>query len=218
MADSELTNYYAARAREYEQIYYREVPERRQEIDDEVARLRRLVTGKTVLELACGTGYWTRVMAETAAGIVTSDISREMLAEARNKEYIRPPCWVLSDLYRPPFARESFDLVALGFWFSHHPRQDYSRLFELVTYPLAKDGLVWMIDNNPPAEGANTDSAGSDAFGNNFKRRFLSDGREFVIVKNYFTQPELESTFSQTFELRQLIFKKYYWSVVLKKK
>jgi SAM-dependent methyltransferase len=215
MVDPELVNYYRLRAREYEQIYYREVPERRKEIDDEVERVRCLVAGKTVLELACGTGYWTRVMAETAKTIVASDISREMLLQAMQKEYSRPPHWVLSDLYYPPFRKESFDVVAVGFWFSHHPCQDYSRLFELVTYPLAKNGVIWMIDNNPPAEGPHTDSAGRDVFGNNLKRRFLSDGQEFVIVKNYFSQAELETILNRNFRITRFTFKKYYWSVAL---
>ena len=62
MRDKETEEYYRLRATEYEQIYFREIPERRKEIDNEAERLRALVAGKTVLEMACGTGYWTKVL------------------------------------------------------------------------------------------------------------------------------------------------------------
>ena len=59
--------YYAARAREYERIYHK--PERQADL----ARLREAVpapfTNRTVLEVACGTGYWTQHMARTARSI-----------------------------------------------------------------------------------------------------------------------------------------------------
>ncbi len=46
MNDKETADYYRIRAGEYEKIYYREIPERRKEIDDEADRLRKLVEGK----------------------------------------------------------------------------------------------------------------------------------------------------------------------------
>ncbi|TET93493.1 MAG: class I SAM-dependent methyltransferase, partial [Candidatus Zixiibacteriota bacterium] len=66
MADRELIDYYRARAAEYEQAYYRHMPARRREIDDQVEDLRELVRGKDILDLACGTGYWTQIMSRTA--------------------------------------------------------------------------------------------------------------------------------------------------------
>lgn len=53
MPDKETQEYYRKRAETYEEIYYRDQPDRRKEIDDEVVRLREMVTGKIVLELAC---------------------------------------------------------------------------------------------------------------------------------------------------------------------
>jgi len=215
MTDRKLIDYYRARASEYEQIYYRDVPDRRKEIEEEADRLRELVKNQHVLELACGTGYWTEIMAETAASIIASDISPEMIAEARKKNLRGKVSFVLSDLKQPAFARGAFDFIALGFWFSHHPRQHQGALFQTLT-DLLKDGKpAWLIDNNPPAEGPNLESVGTDKYGNNYKRRFLDNGAEHTILKNYFTEDQLRDIFAPHFRIERLIHKKYYWSAVL---
>ena len=215
MADRELIDYYRARAAEYEQIYYRRVPERRREIDDQVEDLRELVRGKDILDLACGTGYWTQRMARTAGFIAAADISTEMLREARKKEYDAPTEFVMADLYSLPFRAVSFDVVTLGFWFSHQPKQEYDLFFRQLAQPVKDGGLIWMIDNNPPAEGSRMDSVRTDVYGNNYKRRHLQSGEEYIVLKNYFSEDQLREIFAPHFTIRRLVFKTYYWSVLL---
>ena len=211
-----LVQYYQQRAPEYEQIYYRDFPQKQRELADEAARLRELSAGKRVLDLACGTGYWTRVISDTADSVVASDLSIEMIAEAKGKDYPRPVRFVRSDLYHPPFAEGAFDVLTLGFWFSHEPRQDYAAFFNMLRPLVAPGGLIWMIDNNPPAEGPEMHSVGSDECGNNYKKRYLDSGKAFVILKNYFGVDELREIFSAHFEIGSLIHDQCYWSVVLK--
>lgn len=212
----DTVNYYRARAAEYEQIYYREVPARRQELADEVTRLAPLATDKNVIEFACGTGYWTNVMAKTARHITASDISSEMLAEAKKKPLACPVDFIETDMFAHNWTPHGFDLIALGFWFSHQPRQDYDKLFDLIDRCRKPDARIWLVDNNPPAEGPDTDSAGIDSFGNNYKQRFLNDGTPYVILKNYFAHDELTAIFSRRFVIDQLIYGTYYWSVLLR--
>ena len=114
-----------------------------------------------------------------------------------------------------PFASHAYDLVAVGFWFSHQSRQGYEQFFQLLEKAVTRSGLIWMIDNNPPAEGPNYESAGDDEHGNNYKTRRLENGEEFVILKNYFSRTQLEEIFSIRFAIRELIYKTYYWSVLL---
>ncbi|MBN1212835.1 MAG: class I SAM-dependent methyltransferase, partial [candidate division Zixibacteria bacterium] len=119
MSDHKTKKYYRDRAAEYEQIYYRHVPGRHREIDDEIDRLKSHVSNRTVLELACGTGYWTDKMAETAESIIALDIWMEMLDEARKKKYRNPVAFIRADMTHLPLKPALFDLVAVGFWFSH---------------------------------------------------------------------------------------------------
>lgn len=215
MRDKNIENYYNCRAPEYELIYFREMPDRRKEIDDEVGYIKKLCAGKEVLEIACGTGYWTERISETAVSITACDISSEMLNIAKNKKYRCPIYFVRSNLNQLPFATHSFDIVILGFWFSHHPRQDYRHLFKNISTPLKSGCPIWMIDNNPPAEGPAMHSHHIDEFGNNFKSRYLDKQEEYVILKNYFEKDELREIFTPHFKIDRLIYSTFYWSVVL---
>ena len=73
-AESSIVTYYANRAKEYERIYQK--PERQ----DDLGWLRDFV-GSTfadthVFEVACGTGYWTEILARSAASVVVPELRR----------------------------------------------------------------------------------------------------------------------------------------------
>jgi hypothetical protein len=106
----------------------------------------------------------------------------------------------------------------LGFWLSHEPKQNYSVLFDSITVPLKTGGRIWMIDNNPPAEGTQVDSTEVDEHGNNLKVRWLENGNEYVILKNYFSKEELEKVLTERFRIIDFVYQKYYWSVLLETK
>ncbi len=216
MTDHEMQHYYNLRAPEYEQIYYRDNPDRANELAREAACLLKLANSKQIVELACGTGYWTSVMSDSAAEITASDISYEMLDEARRKNYGCPTRFVKADIYNSIFRLPRADVVVLGFWFSHHPRHQFDLLFDQLESCVRKDGRIWLMDNNPPAEGPENVSVRTDEFGNNYKTRRLDDGREFTIMKNYFSEPELRAIFESRYEIERLYFGEYYWTVALK--
>ena len=69
-ADSSLQDYYAARAREYERIYAR--PDRQADLRKLEKLIPDALRARSVLEIACGTGYWTQHLARTAKGVVAT--------------------------------------------------------------------------------------------------------------------------------------------------
>jgi SAM-dependent methyltransferase len=110
MGERELAAYYARRAPEYERIYER--PERRADLAALGERVRSLVAGTDVLEVACGTGYWTERFAAAARSVLATDVGAEVLEIARRKTY-------------PP-GRVSF-AVADAFRLQDLPREDLRR-------------------------------------------------------------------------------------------
>ena len=72
--------------------------------------LRTLDGVKTVLDVGCGTGHFTRWFQELGYNAVGLDSSPEMLAEARRRDAIS---YQIGDAQDLPFAAQSFDVVAL---------------------------------------------------------------------------------------------------------
>ncbi|MCD6250185.1 MAG: class I SAM-dependent methyltransferase, partial [candidate division Zixibacteria bacterium] len=209
--------YYRHRAPEYEEIYYRKDAICQAELKIAADFLVRFVEGKTVLELACGTGYWTEIMSRSALSITASDMAPEMLTEARKKDYNCSVSFVDADMFEHSFGENCFDVVVLGFWFSHQPRQTYPALFDVIEKPLKRDGRIWMIDNNPSAERSPVLSK-TDEHGNNYRQRNVSNGESYMILKNYFERTDLEAIFGSRFTIESLVHQQYYWSAVLSMK
>src|SRR5687768_14923602 len=78
-----LRTYYDRRAGEYEKIY--EKPERQHELEWLRRRIPELLADRTVLEVACGTGYWTQFIARAARHVQACDINESVLEIAREK-------------------------------------------------------------------------------------------------------------------------------------
>ena len=72
--------------------------------------LRTLDGVKTVLDVGCGTGHFTRWFQELGYDAVGLDSSAEMLTEARHRNAIS---YQIGDAQDLPFAAQSFDVVSL---------------------------------------------------------------------------------------------------------
>ena len=77
--------YYSERAHEYEKVYFRNDPIRQEEQTLIQQKLQKLFTNQSILEVACGTGYWTQFIAKTAKHITAIDYSNEVLNIANQK-------------------------------------------------------------------------------------------------------------------------------------
>src|SRR5688572_22928654 len=102
-----LEAYYARRAAEYEKIFAK--PERQADLARLRTDLPALFEGERVLEIACGTGYWTPLIAARAESVLAIDYAEETLAIAKGKKYVRPNVrFEQGDAYALPAWPEKF--------------------------------------------------------------------------------------------------------------
>src|SRR4051812_25489781 len=206
---SSLVDYYARRAQEYERIYQK--PERQEEL----ARLREIVAqafaGERVLEVACGTGYWTEVLARTASSATATDINEEVLEIARRK----PDCkgkvtFQRADTYRLPVFQPKFSAGLAAFWWSHVPK---ARLKEFLNgfHQAFAPGAKLMFMDNRYVEGSSTPVSRKDAEGNTYQWRKLDDGSVHEVLKNFPDRKELLEHARASAGEVEVTELKYYW-------
>ena len=183
----EQKRYYAARAPEYDDWWYRRgryelepgaLARWWEDVAEADAALEAYGPRGSVLELAAGTGIWTRKLVRMADRVVAVDANAETLAlNTDEAEH------VVADLFawRP---EETFDIVFFSFWLSHVPDARLDEFWELVRSALKPGGRIFLVDNNVKGDPVHKGRTRVDA---GVERRQLSDGREFDIVKHYRT-------------------------------
>ncbi len=191
-----MEEYYRRRAEEFEAVYHRADPARRAEIKLFIQATREALRGRRVLEVACGTGYWTQFVSQTAREIAATDSAEEVLNIARRKTYHCPVDFHLEDAYTLPFEAKAFDGGLANFWFSHIPRRRIDRFIEGFHRILRPQSSVFLADNVliPGVGGELISRAGDE---NTYRRRTLRDGSEHVIIKNYYSAEDLSAIFGQ---------------------
>ena len=76
--------------------------------------IRPTVKDKTVLELASGTGLIAKNIVNAAAHIEATDASAEMIAEAKRDNRSAKLHFSVQDMFRLPYANQSFDVVIVS--------------------------------------------------------------------------------------------------------
>ena len=82
--------------------------------DEMYELIRPIVRHKTVLELAAGTGLIAKHIVNAAAHIEATDASAEMIAEAKRDNRSTKLYFSVQDMFRLPYAEESFDVVIVS--------------------------------------------------------------------------------------------------------
>ncbi|MGQ7884297.1 methyltransferase domain-containing protein [Paenibacillus sp. WC2504] len=208
-----MQDYYGARAAEYERIYAREDADYQQELAMLADIVKRQVTGSRVLEVACGTGYWTQFMAETAKHIVGMDVRPEVLQIAAAKSWpLHNTSFVEGDAYRLSEVQGDFDYGIANFWFSHIPKNRLDSFLQGFHERLGRGARVFMADNvYVPGRGGELIT--SEHSEDTYKRRELADGSKHEIIKNYYSYEELNEIFKPLSEHLRIFVGSSFWYV-----
>lgn len=183
-----MRDYYKQRAAEYERIYFK--PERQADLRTMEAWLPAQFSGRRVLEIACGTGWWTPHGARDAQRWLATDLNPETMAIAGNKPL--PACVELRQVDAFTLAEtgdETFDGAFAGHWWSHVPLQQLPGWLALLHGKLEPGACVVMLDNRFVA-GSSTPLSRSDAAGNTYQTRRLDDGSVHEVLKNFPTREQ----------------------------
>lgn len=207
---SDLLSYYRARAHEYEKVYAK--PERQADLSALHAVIPDWFKGRRVLDVACGTGYWTRRIAARAAAVVACDLAPETLEVARTQQ---PPSAPTEFLIGDAFALEgvpgAVDAAFVGFFWSHIPRADTSRFLRGLHRRLPRGSRVVVLDNRYVA-GSSSAITRVDSHGNTYQHRVLEDGTSCEVLKNFPTRDELSEIILAVDSVDLVIHESaYYW-------
>ncbi len=82
--------------------------------DEMYELIRPEVKAKTVLELATGTGLIAKNIVNATAHIEATDASPEMISEAKRDNRSAKLHFSVQDMFRLPYAEESFDVVIVS--------------------------------------------------------------------------------------------------------
>ena len=207
--DALMKAYYAARAAEYDRVYQK--PERQADLQRLQRWLPPFFVGARVLEVACGTGFWTQLLAPVATEIVAVDASPETMAIAERRVPAGKVTFLVGDAYALPVDQGEFSAAFAGFWFSHVPRSRQREFLAGLGAVLSPGAKVLLLDNLY-VPGSSLPITDRDADGNTYQTRTLDDGSTHRVLKNFPSEAELRSLVIGLGEQAVFTAFEYYWA------
>ena len=205
-----LQTYYAARAPEYDSVYLK--PERQADLRAMEQWVSQIFVGARVLEIACGTGYWTKFIAQVADRVLAVDAVPETIDIAKGRGPLQNVEFLIGDAYAPPRRGGDFNAAFAGFWFSHVPLARRLEFLSGLNAAVGRDARVVLLDNRF-AESSSSPIAERDEDGNTYQMRGLRDGTTHRVLKNFPSEAELRSLAGRVGKEIRFIQWEYYWAL-----
>ncbi|MBI5259179.1 MAG: class I SAM-dependent methyltransferase [Burkholderiales bacterium] len=204
-----MADYYARRAAYYERVYHQ--PERQADLRVMEAGLWQPFEGRRVLEVACGTGWWTPHGAARARRWLATDLNPETMAVARSKPLPACVAFRRADAYTlAELGDERFDAAFAGCWWSHVPLQRLAGWLDTLHARLEPGAQVVMLDNSF-VQTSSTPISRTDAQGNSYQQRVLDDGSTHEVLKNFPTLDTARAVLGPRAQHLQWTDHTHYW-------
>jgi ubiquinone/menaquinone biosynthesis C-methylase UbiE len=204
-----MQSYYAARAPEYDDVYLK--PECQADIHRLQNWLPPMFAHARVLEIACGTGFWTQFIAPVASEVVAIDASPETIAIAERRIARANVSFLVGDAYSLPQHLGRFDAAFAGFWFSHVPKSRQLAFLAGLASALNPGATVLLLDNLYVA-GSNHPISDEDSEGNTYQSRKLGDGSTHRVLKNFPLESDLNALVARLGSRGTFTRFEYYWA------
>jgi SAM-dependent methyltransferase len=205
-----MKQYYRLRVPEYDRLY------QEPEWHDDLSRLRAWLVdctrGRTILEVAAGTGYWTAAAATAAAAITATDCNGEMLVRMANRRLGAHVTLLTADAYALPEFSTTFDVGMAHLWWSHVEKHREAEFLLHFASRLKPRAMLLMIDQSY-VEGFSHPALMRDRAGNRYELRGLANGSVHRIVKNYPTVEELGHSMAGICDDLCVTQLQYFWAL-----
>ena len=192
-ASAELHAYYASRAPYYDAVYLK--AERREDIAFLSGHLPERLAKREVLEVACGTGYWTQHIAPAVSRMVATDGTAEPLEFARLRPGTEKVVFRQADAYALPANLGQFSAAFAGLWFSHIPVAARIPFLHGLHERMRPGARILFIDNTE-VQLKDFPIAETDGEGNTYQYRKLRNGSMHRVLKNFPSEFELRDLLS----------------------
>jgi protein-L-isoaspartate O-methyltransferase len=191
--EDELANYYNERASVFDVTSGYADAEAEKLREPIKARFRETFRGRRVLEIACGSGYWTTVLGEAAESVLTIDISRSLLAQAQKRcAHQANVRFQIADAFTLEGVPGGFNAAFAQGWWSHIPKKNI-RTFLTALHSKLVPGALVLFNDQLPYDGFYRKQ---DNDGNTIEQRILPNARSFMIVKNFPDEKEITNALS----------------------
>ena len=206
--NTEIISYYRDRANEYEKVYSK--PERQSELLQAGKMLQDIFKEKEVIEIACGTGYWTEKIGVTARNIFATDINDAVLEIAKTKTYpLGNVTFQTANFHRLPNLKKYESLFG-GFIWSHIHLEVLSKFIYTANNLVVPNGTIVFMDNTY-IKGSNLPVTEEDDAGNSYQIRTLENGTTHKVLKNFPTETFIRELLKGKAAEIEFIQLKYYW-------
>lgn len=103
---------------------------------------QQFVSGKVVLDAACGEGYGTKIIAENAGKVYGLDISKETIESAKSKYNINNIEFLEGSIKNIPLEDHSVDVVVSFETIEHVDQETQEQFLEDIKRVLSEDGIL----------------------------------------------------------------------------
>lgn len=202
---AEQVAFYDAHASEYEDALYRrgrwdygdeENKKWLQEFNDVKKTVETIILNRSIgraLDVACGTGYWSRVLSLAGYNVHGIDSSPRMLNRAMEVCQNMNVTFELADAFNYKTISK-YDLILLGCWISHIPRSLLSEFMSNINRLLEENGTIIIIDHLPFAGTFAKDSLLTED-PSEVVERVAPSGDKFKIAKVFWKENDLKDIF-----------------------
>ena len=175
-----------------------------------IAELEARAKDRTVLEIACGTGYFTRFAGPVSRQTTATDVSEEMLRVARSLGIAKARV-IYDDAYLlHNVGDERFEFGFAMHWVSHIPLARWPEFFTAFHSRLKPGATVMLVDDIRRPNDADPWYS-KLATRDTYEIRQLPNGESYEIVKTFFSADELRTLLQPYADNLQIRYERPRW-------